>query len=55
MLHNHLRLNNALVRRTSGQGLRNLKQSKAAADIKEQWTDFGLLFSDFKGLTVLVQ
>jgi hypothetical protein len=40
MLHNHLRLNNVLIRRTSGQGLRTLKQSKAAADIKGHWTDF---------------
>jgi hypothetical protein len=55
MLHNHLRLNNVLIRRTSGQGLRTLKQSKVAADIEEQWTGFGSLFSDFKGLTVLVQ
>ena len=55
VLHNYLRLNNVLIRRMSGQGLRTLKQSKAAADIKEHWTDFELLFSDFKGLTVLVQ
>jgi len=28
MLHNHLRLNNVLIRRTSGQGLRTLKQKQ---------------------------
>jgi len=35
----------------AGKILRTLKQSKAATDIKEHWTDCGSLFFKFKGLT----